>query len=401
MTFRVLLLESIHELARINLAAAGIEVELMDGALTETELAARLEGVHAVGIRSKTQMTARVIEAADDLMAIGAFCIGTNQIDLDMATERGVAVFNAPFSNTRSVAELVLSEIVMLSRGLADRSREMHVGQWRKTAKGAREVRGKTLGIIGYGHIGHQIGIIAESFGMRVVFHDIVSKLPIGNNTQLTSLEAVLRESDFVSLHVPATDQTHEMIGANEIAQMKPGAALLNLSRGTVVVIPALAEALKSGHLSGAAIDVFPVEPKKNISDDFVSDLRGLENVVMTPHIGGSTMEAQENIGREVSTALANYFHAGGTTGSVNFPEVELPKAAGAHRITNVHQNVPGVLSELNRIVSEAEGNVTAQVLATQGKLGYLLMDFDQAVADDVAANMNALETTLVARAVR
>lgn len=401
MSFRVLLLESIHPTARESLQKAGIDVELMDGALSEKELGERLEGVHAVGIRSKSQLTGTVLEAADDLMAIGAFCIGTNQIDLETATRRGVAVFNAPFSNTRSVAELVLAEIVMLSRGLADRSREMHVGQWRKTASGAREVRGKTLGIIGYGHIGSQVGVLAEAFGMRVLFHDIVNKLPIGNVVQASSLDEVLETSDFVTLHVPATGQTHEMLGAAEIAKMKPGAALLNLSRGTVVVIDALADALGSGHLMGAALDVFPLEPKKNISDDFVSELRGLPNVILTPHIGGSTMEAQENIGREVSSALAKYFHAGGTTGSVNFPQVELPEAEGTHRIANVHRNVPGVLSELNGIVSAAEANVTAQVLATQGELGYLLMDFDRAVADDVSAKMNALETTILARAVR
>jgi len=402
MAFRVLLLESIHPVARKNLQDAGIEVELMDGALSEKELGERLKGVHAVGIRSKTQMTAEVFAAADELMAVGAFCIGTNQIDLEAATRGGVAIFNAPFSNTRSVAELVISEIVMLSRGLADRSREMHSGQWRKSAAGAREVRGKTLGIIGYGHIGSQVGVLAEAFGMRVIFHDIVSKLPIGNNAQAASLDEVLEESDFVTLHVPATAHTHEMIGEAELAKMKQGSQLLNLSRGTVVVIPALASALQSGHLAGAAVDVFPLEPKKNISDDFVSELRGLANVVMTPHIGGSTMEAQQNIGREVSTALTKYFKAGATTGSVNFPELELPALTeAAHRIANVHRNVPGVLSELNAIVSLAEANVTAQILGTQGELGYLLMDFDGAVAEQVSAEMNALETTIHTRAIR
>jgi D-3-phosphoglycerate dehydrogenase len=372
-----------------------MDVELVDGALSERELGERLEGVQAVGIRSKTQLTAAVLEAADDLMVIGAFCIGTNQIDLAKASEGGVAVFNAPFSNTRSVAELVLSEIVMLSRNLGDRSREMHLGQWRKSAEGAREVRGKTLGIVGYGHIGSQVGVLAEGFGMRVIFHDVVSKLPIGNNAQAASLDELLSTADFVTLHVPATPQTHEMIGEAQIAKMKKGAFLLNLSRGTVVVIPALARALSDKHLAGAAVDVFPLEPKKNMSDDFVSELRGLDNVVLTPHIGGSTMEAQENIGREVSTSLIRYFGDGSTTGSVNFPEVELPRTPGAHRIANVHQNVPGVLKELNGIVSAAEGNVTAQVLGTLGEVGYLLMDFDRAVADEVITQMNALETTI------
>jgi D-3-phosphoglycerate dehydrogenase len=395
MAFRVLLLENIHPVGQRNLEAAGMDVELVDGALSERELGERLEGVQAVGIRSKTQLTAAVLEAADDLMVIGAFCIGTNQIDLAKASEGGVAVFNAPFSNTRSVAELVLSEIVMLSRNLGDRSREMHLGQWRKSAEGAREVRGKTLGIVGYGHIGSQVGVLAEGFGMRVIFHDVVSKLPIGNNAQAASLDELLSTADFVTLHVPATPQTHEMIGEAQIAKMKKGAFLLNLSRGTVVVIPALARALSDKHLAGAAVDVFPLEPKKNMSDDFVSELRGLDNVVLTPHIGGSTMEAQENIGREVSTSLIRYFGDGSTTGSVNFPEVELPRTPGAHRIANVHQNVPGVLKELNGIVSAAEGNVTAQVLGTLGEVGYLLMDFDRAVADEVITQMNALETTI------
>jgi D-3-phosphoglycerate dehydrogenase len=395
MAFRVLLLENIHPVGQRNLEAAGMDVELVDGALSERELGERLEGVQAVGIRSKTQLTAAVLEAADDLMVIGAFCIGTNQIDLAKASEGGVAVFNAPFSNTRSVAELVLSEIVMLSRNLGDRSREMHLGQWRKSAEGAREVRGKTLGIVGYGHIGSQVGVLAEGFGMRVIFHDVVSKLPIGNNAQAASLDELLSTADFVPLHVPATPQTHEMIGEAQIAKMKKGAFLLNLSRGTVVVIPALARALSDKHLAGAAVDVFPLEPKKNMSDDFVSELRGLDNVVLTPHIGGSTMEAQENIGREVSTSLIRYFGDGSTTGSVNFPEVELPRTPGAHRIANVHQNVPGVLKELNGIVSAAEGNVTAQVLGTLGEVGYLLMDFDRAVADEVITQMNALETTI------
>jgi D-3-phosphoglycerate dehydrogenase len=399
MTQRVLLLEAIHPVAKQFLEEAGFVVDVRDRALSEQELAEELVGVHAVGIRSKTQLTAAVLEGANDLVAIGAFCIGTNQIALDAATHKGVAVFNAPFSNTRSVAELVIAEIVILSRGLGDRVREMHDGRWRKTAAGAHEVRGKTLGIIGYGHIGSQLGVMAEAFGMRVVFYDIVSKLPMGNNQPAATMEEVLEQADFVTLHVPATPQTHLMIGKKELARMKPGSCLLNLSRGTVVDIPALAEALAAKHLAGASIDVFPKEPKKNISDEFESELRGLENVILTPHIGGSTLEAQEAIGREVSAALIKYFRFGATSGSVNFPQVELAPFPGTHRIANVHRNVPGVLRDLNRIVSEAQANVAAQILATQADLGYLVMDLDKPVSAELAQKMNELDNTIRARA--
>ncbi len=395
---RVLLLESIHPVARELLGAEGFEVELIDGAMTEEELGRALAGVEAIGIRSKTQMTPTVLEAAGSLRAIGAFCIGTNQIALDEATRLGTAVFNAPFSNTRSVAELILAEIVMLARKVGDRNRQLHAGQWRKTAEGAHEVRGKTLGIVGYGHIGRQIGVLAEFFGMRVRFYDIALRLPMGNNVPCAELDELLGLSDFVTLHVPATAQTHEMITAREIGLMKPGACLLNASRGTVVVISALAEALRTGHLGGAAVDVFPVEPKKNLSDDFESELRGLPNVILTPHIGGSTIEAQENIGREVSAALTRYLKTGSTGGSVNFPEVELPPSKGSHRIANIHRNVPGVLGDLNRIVSEAEVNVRAQVLGTNTDIGYLLMDLERDVTDEVCRKMSQLSSNIATR---
>jgi D-3-phosphoglycerate dehydrogenase len=396
---RVLLLESVHPVAREALVGAGLSVELADGALSEQEIAERIRGVHVVGIRSKTQLTGAVLEAADELLAIGAFCIGTNQIALDAASEKGIAVFNAPFSNTRSVAELVIAEIVMLARGIGDRVREMHGGTWRKTAAGSHEVRGKTLGVIGYGHIGSQVGVLAEMFGMRVLFHDIVAKLPMGNTVPMATLDDVLAQSDFVTLHVPATPQTHLMIGKAQLARMKPGACLLNLSRGTVVDIEALAEALRSGHLGGAAVDVFPSEPRENVTDAFETELKGISNVILTPHIGGSTLEAQEAIGREVSATLLRFLEQGSTTGAVNFPGVELPKAPGATRISNVHENVPGVLRDVNRIVSDAQANVQAQVLATHGPLGYLLVDLDKPVGDEVCARMRELETTLRARA--
>ncbi len=396
---RILLLESIHTVAKAALEKEGFSVELLDRALSEDELLERLPGLHALGIRSKTHITPRVLEAARDLTVIGAFCIGTNQIALDAAMEQGIAVFNAPFSNTRSVAELVLAEVVMLARRIGDRVRGMHEGRWRKSAAGSHEVRGKTLGVVGYGHIGSQVGVLAEAFGMRVVFYDIVTKLAMGNNQPSPSLESLLEQSDFVTLHVPATPQTHMMIRAEQLRMMKKGACLLNLSRGTVVDIPALAEALRSGHLGGASVDVFPKEPKSNISDEFESELMDIENVILTPHIGGSTIEAQESIGREVATSLSTYLHAGGTTGAVNFPQVELPRLPGTHRLANVHKNVPGVLRDLNRIVSDHDTNVQAQVLGTNAHIGYLIMDLDKPVAGSVVEAMSQLDTVLSARA--
>ena len=320
---------------------------------------------------------------------MGAFCIGTKQVALGHAVHAGVPVFNAPFSNTRSVAELILAEVVMLSRHLGDRSREVHAGRWRKVAAGSHEVRGRTIGIIGYGHIGSQIGVLAEAFGMRVVFFDIVAKLPMGNNRALPRLEDVLAAADFVTLHVPETAQTRYMIGPDELARMKPGACLLNASRGTVVRIDALAEAIRRGHIGGAAVDVYPEEPESN-SDGFASPLCNLPNVILTPHIGGSTEEAQEAIGREVSAALIKYINTGATTGAVNFPEVELPLAKDAHRILNVHKNIPGVLRDINRIVSDHNANIRAQVLSTDADIGYLIMDLEQDVSQDVKRGIAA-----------
>ena len=400
MPLNVLLLESIHPVAKAQLEAEGFKVELLKGAFKEDELKKKLAGIHVLGIRSKTQVTASVLASAKDLFAIGAFCIGTNQIELDSAVRHGVCVFNAPFSNTRSVAELVMAEVVMLSRQLGDRVREMHAGKWRKLASGSREVRGKTLGVVGYGHIGTQVGILAEFFGMRVIFYDVAQKLPLGNCRPMDSLDALLAESDFVTLHVPETPQTRDMIGAAQLARMKPGACLLNDARGSVVDVPALVAAIKSGHIGGAALDVFPDEPEANEFEGFESELRGLPNVILTPHIGGSTVEAQEAIGREVASSLTRFVKTGATTGSVNFPPVELAQIKGTHRVINVHQNVPGVMRDVNKIVGDQGANIHAQVLSTAGDIGYLVMDLDNPVAGAVAEAMRALPTTINARAV-
>jgi D-3-phosphoglycerate dehydrogenase len=394
---KVLLLESIHPSAHELLRAEGFQLETVPGALQEDELVERIADVHVLGIRSKTRLTDKALARARRLLTVGCFCIGTNQVDLAGAKRRGLPVFNAPFSNTRSVAEMIMAEIVMLARRLGDRVREMHAGQWRKTAAGCYEIRGKTLGIVGYGHIGRQVGVIAEGLGMHVVFHDVVAKLPMGNNRATKTLDELLAQSDFVTLHVPETPQTRGMVGAREIAAMKDGAYLLNASRGTVVDIGALAKALESGKLAGAAIDVFPEEPETN-GDGFKTPLQGLPNVIMTPHIGGSTAEAQEAIGREVGAALVKFVNAGGTTGAVNFPVIDLPPTPGKHRILNVHRNVPGVLRDINRIVSEKGANIAAQVLATDPDIGYLVMDLDQDVSLDVKNAVGALETSIKTR---
>jgi len=397
---KILLLESIHPVADELLEAEGLEVHRADGALKEDQLCERLKGIQLLGIRSKTQVTKKVLDAADSLIAVGAFCIGTNQIALDHAMKRGVAVFNAPFSNTRSVAEMVIAEIVMLSRHLGDRSREMHHGVWKKMATGSREVRGKTLGVVGYGHIGSQVSILAEDLGMRVVFHDISAKLPLGNSQPVKTLDALLEQSDFVTLHVPETPQTRGMIGAAQLARIKKGACLINASRGTVVDLDALAQALREKRLDGAALDVYPDEPEANNAEGFETPLRGLPNVVLTPHVGGSTLEAQEAIGREVSASLSRFAHTGATVGSVNFPPVDLARTPGTFRLINVHQNVPGVLRDLNRIVSDHEANIHSQVLSTNAAIGYLIMDLDSDVAEQVVRDMRRLPTSISARTV-
>jgi D-3-phosphoglycerate dehydrogenase len=395
---KVLLLENVHESAHTIFRGLGFQIESVPRALKEDELIAKLEGgVHLLGIRSKTRVTAKALAAGKRLLSVGAFCIGTNQVDLDAANKLGVPVFNAPFSNTRSVAELVICEIVMLARQLGDRSREVHEGKWRKVATSSFEVRGKTLGIIGYGHIGSQVGVLAEAMGMRVLSYDIRPTLPMGNNKAVDTLAELLAASDFVTLHVPETPQTKGMMGEREIAQMKDGGYLINLSRGTVVDLDALAAAVKSKKLAGAALDVYPEEPESN-SDDFTSVVRGLPNVVLTPHIGGSTLEAQEAIGREVASALTKFTNTGATAGAVNFPRVELAPSPGTHRVLNVHKNVPGVLRDINSIVSERNANVLGQLLATDPNIGYLVMDLDKELANDVRHAIAALSASIKTR---
>lgn len=394
---RVLLLEKVAPTAVESFAAEGFQVETVPAALSEAELRSRIAEVHVLGIRSRTRVTPALLGEARRLLAVGAFCIGTDQVALPEANAQGIPVFNAPFSSTRSVAELVIGEIVMLSRQLGDRSAEVHRGQWRKVAVGCREVRAKTLGIVGYGHIGTQVGLMAEALGMRVIFHDVVAKLPLGNARRTTGLDDLLGAADFVSLHVPDTPATRGMIGSRELAVMPAGSCLINASRGLVVDIAALAAALRSGRISGAAVDVFPAEPEGSV-DDFPSELRGLPNVILTPHIGGSTEEAQAAIGREVATSLIRFVNEGATSGAVNFPRVELPPIPGTHRILNVHRNVPGVLREISRIVSDLGANIHAQVLSTDPQIGYLVMDLDQDVSRDVRRAMAALATSIRTR---
>jgi D-3-phosphoglycerate dehydrogenase len=394
---KVLLLENVHDSAREMFESEGFQVETASTALGEAELTRRIADVHVLGIRSKTRVPAAALAEAKRLLALGCFCIGTNQVDLVAAKTHGVPVFNAPFSNTRSVAEMIIAEIVFLARQLGDRSREVHTGKWRKVATNSYEVRGKTLGIIGYGHIGRQVGVLAEGMGMRVIFYDRTTKLSMGNNRASATLKEMLGESDFVTLHVPATRETERMIGPDELAAMKRGAYLLNASRGTVVQIAALAAAIKSGQVGGAAIDVFPEEPESN-GEGFVTELQNLPNVILTPHIGGSTGEAQEAIGREVATSLLKFVNTGATRGAVNFPQVEMPHVPNAHRILNVHRNVPGVLRDVNHIVSELNANILAQTLCTDSEIGYLVMDLEHDVSGVVRDRMAALATNIRTR---
>jgi D-3-phosphoglycerate dehydrogenase len=394
---KVLLLENIHPSALELFDAEGFQVERVSGALKESELVERIRDVHVLGIRSKTHVTAKVLDEARRLLTLGCFCIGTNQVALAHANKRGTPVFNAPFSNTRSVAEMTLSEVIALSRHLFDRSREVHDGIWKKVAVGSHEVRGKTLGIVGYGHIGRQVGVLAEMIGMRVIFYDIGARLPMGNNRSVSTLEELLATSDFVTLHVPETPSTKGMISHAELKTMKDGAYLLNASRGTVVDHVALADAIRGGHLAGAAVDVYPEEPETN-STGFASVLRGLPNVILTPHIGGSTEEAQEAIGREVAASLIKLVNTGATTGAVNFPTVELPQARGTHRILNVHRNVPGVMRDIATIISDKGANIHAQVLSTDPEIGYLIVDLDQDVSHEVKDAIGALDTNIKTR---
>lgn len=395
---KILLLEGIHPAAEECFRHSQYSlIEQRKSALSEEELIKVIDKVHILGIRSKTRVSARILNSAPQLLAIGCFCIGTDQVELDSASRCGVAVFNAPFSNTRSVAELTIAEVVMLARSAVQRCMELHAGRWIKSAQGCREVRQKTIGIVGYGHIGPQVGLLAEALGMQVVFHDIVRKLPLGNARQLKSLEELLKVSDFVALHVPDTLLTRGMMGQAQFAQMRQGSFLLNLSRGLVVDIAALRQALVCGHLAGAAIDVYPQEPNSS-EDPFVSELRGMPNVILTPHIGGSTEEAQRNIGIEVSDALIKYIDTGSSTGCTNIPEVELPLLRDCHRVLNIHRDVPGVLGCINGLVASIGVNIKSQYLNTRNGLGYLIMDVERSLSHAVKKQIETLDTSIKTR---
>lgn len=394
---KILLAENIHPVAHEMLKSEGFSVEGVKHALTEAELISRAKDVHVLGIRSKTRVTKAYLDSTTRLLSIGCFCIGTNQVDLSAARLKGTSVFNAPFSNTRSVAEFVLAEIVMLSRKISDRSQSLHLGKWDKTATGCFEVRGKTLGIVGYGHIGSQVGILAESFGMKVIYYDIVTKMPLGNCRQVPKLEELLSQSDFVTLHVPETQQTKNMISAPQLAKMKKVSYLINASRGSVVDLESLKTALEKQSLSGAAIDVFPEEPESN-DQPFLSSLQKMPNVILTPHIAGSTEEAQEKIGIEAATAITRFINNGSTSGAVNFPQVDLPVHEESHRILNVHKNVPGVLKDINGIISDIGANIESQFLATDPEIGYLIVDLDKKLSDKVKDQISKLPTSIRTR---
>lgn len=398
-SLKILLVENIHTVAKESLEEEGFKVDMLSYAPSEEELLKILPQYQVLGIRSKTEITSKVLQSNPHLFTIGAFCIGTNQVNLSAARHEGIPVFNAPHSNTRSVAELVIAEMIMLSRQLGDRNTLAHRGEWMKSAEGSREVRGKTLGIVGYGHIGSQVSILAEDLGMKVVFYDVVKKLPLGNAQAKSSLDELLKISDFVSLHVPETLQTKDMIASKQLKHMKKGACLINASRGTVVVIDDLVDALKSKHIGGCAVDVFPLEPASN-KEKFISPLQGLSNVILTPHIGGSTEEAQYAIGVEVAESFRRYLKIGSSSGAVNFPNVDLPVKQGTSRILNVHRNEPGVLGEINGIISKEGANIEAQYLSTDEKIGYMVMDLSsphaQQIADDVQRLGRSIRTRVV-----
>ena len=397
---KVLLLEGLSATAVENFRRAGYsQIELHAKSLPEAELKERIADAHIIGLRSRTQLTADVLSHAKRLMAVGCFCIGTNQVDLVEASKLGIPVFNAPYSNTRSVAELVVAEAIMLLRGIPHKNARCHVGGWDKSAVGSYEARDKVLGIIGYGHIGTQTGVLAESLGMRVLFYDIEAKLAMGNAHAVASLDELLERSDVVTLHVPETPATKMMFGRAQLEKMRKGAMLINASRGSVVDIEALAESLKSGHLSGAAVDVFPVEPKGN-GEPFVSPLIGLDNVLLTPHIGGSTLEAQDNIGVEVSSKLIRYSDNGSTLSAVTFPEVSLPEHPQSRRLLHIHRNVPGILSRINEVFSGENVNINAQFLQTDAQVGYVVIDVsaEEAKANELKAKLAAIPGTLRTR---
>ena len=390
---KVLLLENVHTAAFENLSEDGFSVELIKNSLSEDELIEKIKGVHVLGIRSKTQVTQKVLDAADKLLVVGAFCIGTTQIDLENAKKKGVVVFNAPYSNTRSVVELAIGEIIMLMRSVFDRSREIHEGQWQKTAAGSREVRGKNLGIVGYGNIGKQLSVLAEAMGMRVYYYDVDDKLALGNAVKCGTLEDLLNVSDVVTLHIDDNKANKNFIGEREIKQMKKGAMLINLSRGFVVDIDALAEGLKSGHIGGAAVDVYPDEPASN--GEFHTKLQGFANVILTPHVGGSTEEAQRDIAEFVPNKIMDYINTGNTVDAVNFPNIRLPKQNKAHRFLHIHKNVPGIMAKINKVLAEYELNISSQYLSTDNEVGYVITDLDKEYNKNVLKALKKVENTI------
>ena len=395
---RFLLLEGIHENALDVLRRNGYtNIESLGYALDEEALIEKISDAHFVGIRSRTHISKRILEAADKLIAIGCFCIGTNQVALRAAMTRGIPVFNAPYSNTRSVAELVLAEAILLLRGIPEKNALVHRGGWSKSAVGSFETRGKTLGIIGYGSIGSQLSILAEAMGMKVIYFDVVAKLPLGNARQVDTLDDLLAQADVVTLHVPENSSTKKMIGAEQFARMAVGSIFINAARGTCVAIDALAAALERKHLGGAAIDVFPKEPNSN-SEEFLSPLRRFDNVILTPHIGGSTLEAQANIGLEVAEKFVRYSDTGSTLSAMNFPEAALPLFGGRHRLLHIHKNIPGIVSAINRQFAEHGVNVSAQTLMTNADIGYLIMDVDAACSDLALTKLLAIDGTIRAR---
>jgi D-3-phosphoglycerate dehydrogenase len=397
---KALLLENLHPRGIAILREAGIEVDVRSGALDESDLIDALTGVHLLGIRSKTQVTEAVLEKASDLLAVGAFCIGTNQIDLRAAAARGIAVFNAPFSNTRSVVELALAEIIALTRRLTEKNKALHDGVWDKSADGSHEVRGRRLGIVGYGNIGSQLSVVAEALGLSVAFYDTAEKLALGNARSCASLEELLQWADVVTLHVDGRSGNAGLFGEAQFDLMRPGSIFLNLSRGFVVDHEALRRHIVSGKIVGAAVDVFPAEPNRR-GEEFHSDLRGLPNTILTPHIGGSTEEAQEDIGRFVATKLRNYVTSGSTTLSVNLPALSLERTAETHRLAHLHRNTPGVLATVNRILAEHNVNIEGQLLNTRGEFGYVVTDVPGALDDDVLAALEAMPETIHLRQLR
>ncbi len=396
----ILLLENIsREAVDAFLEAGYSSVEMLKGALGEAELAGRLADVHILGIRSKTQVTRAVLDAAPRLLAIGCFCIGTNQVDRDAATDAGVVVVNAPYSNTRSVAELVIGASIMLIRRIPDKQQAAQAGRWLKESTGSRELRGKTLGIVGYGNIGSQVSVLAEGLGMHIVFYDVEKKLPLGNARAATDLESLLREADIVTLHVPANASTANLMDASRLALMKPGALLINYARGEVADIEAIAGALQSGRLAGAAVDVYPVEPERN-GEAFSTPLQGLPNVLLTPHIGGSTEEAQANIGQDVSSKLLAFLERGSTQGSLTVPPLSLQMQANSHRILHIHHNRPGVLSAINSLLSDAGINILGQYLKTNERIGYVVLDVDTRLSHEAMALLRQVKETIRVRVV-